>query len=254
MATVTLSPCPISALPQELQPFPQWVAWKYVPRKGRPKPAKVPINPRTSQNASPTDPTTWATVEKALDRCVRDNLAGIGFVFTAEDPFTGIDLDNCRNPVSEEIAPWAVRIVEALQTYTEISPSGTGLRLILKGKLPPRGRKKGNIEMYDDKRFETITGQHLEGTPLTIEPRQAELDAFHAEVWPETERPPTDRPQADPAAQMDDIALLSKALRAKNGKKFNRSSMGTPLATHPNPRQTKPSVISWPSGPKTKSR
>jgi hypothetical protein len=59
------------------------------------------------------------------------------------------------------------------------------VHIIIRGKLPPEGRRKGQVEMYDAERYFTITGQHLEGTPLVIEPRQAELDMLHRATWPE---------------------------------------------------------------------
>ena len=73
---------------------------------------------------------------------------GIGFVFTSDDRYTGIDLDKCRNPKTGEISPKAVEIVRLLNSYTEISPSGCGLHIILKGKLPPGGNRKDGIEWW----------------------------------------------------------------------------------------------------------
>jgi putative DNA primase/helicase len=182
------------AFPPELQALPQWVAWQSVPRPDQPKPAKVPVCPRTGLNARVIDRATWGTLTQALDRCARDNLAGVGFVLTPEDPFVGIDLDHCRNPETGLIEDWAAKIVVELRTYTEISPSGTGLRLFVQGKLPPSGRKRGDVEMYDAARYLTITGQHLEGTPRTVVPRQAELEALHAEVFPDSAKPPAAQP------------------------------------------------------------
>jgi hypothetical protein len=217
------------AFPPELEALPQWVAWQSVPRPGHPKPAKVPVCPRTGLNASPTDRATWGTHAQALDRCARDHLAGVGFVLTPEDPFVGIDLDHCRNPESGLIEDWAATIVVELRTYTEVSPSGTGLHLLLKGKLPPTDRKKGDVEMYDDKRFVTVSGWHVEGTPWAIESRQAELDALHAEVWPDSGKPRAARPPVDPSAQMDDDTLVRLALNARNGEKFGRLFAGNTL-------------------------
>jgi primase-polymerase (primpol)-like protein len=70
-----------------------------------------------------------------------------------------------------------------LNSYTELSPSGTGVRIFVYGKLPPIGRKTGDIEVYEAGRYLTITGNHLDGTPRTIENRQDELTAWHASVW-----------------------------------------------------------------------
>ena len=101
---------------------------------------------------------------------------GVGFVLTATDPFTGTDLDHCRNPETDEIAPWARQIVRVINSYTEVSPSGTGLRIFAQGGLSGKGRKRGDIELYSQGRFLTVTGDHLPGTPTTIAERQAAVE------------------------------------------------------------------------------
>jgi putative DNA primase/helicase len=234
MPTATLE-YPTLAFPSELQALPQWVAWKYVPDPDRPKPKKIPVCPHTGDNASVTDRATWGTPTQALDRCARDHLAGIGFVLTSEDPFVGIDLDNCRNPDTGLIEDWAAKIVVAMRTYTEISPSGTGLHLLLKGTLPPGGRRRGGVEMYDTARFLTITGDHLEGTPPTVEPRQAELAALHAAVWPDSGGLRAARLPVDPSPPVSDDAVLARVLNCRIGEKFGRlfagSTLGYPSAS-----------------------
>jgi putative DNA primase/helicase len=70
---------------------------------------------------------------------------GIGYVFSAEDPYTGIDLDKCRDPETGTIEEWAQEIIISLRSYTEISPSGRGVHIIVRGKLPPEGRRKGAL-------------------------------------------------------------------------------------------------------------
>jgi len=98
----------------------------------------------------------------------------------------GIDLDHCRDPQTGEITPRALEIVQRLDSYTEISPSGDGLHILVIGQLPRQGNKCGGIEMYSSGRYFTVTGQHLPGTPTTIEERQAELTALYQEVFGES--------------------------------------------------------------------
>jgi putative DNA primase/helicase len=129
--------------------------------------------------ASATAPATRKTWERAVSFCQQQGMAGIGYVFGPEDLYTGVDLDQCRDPATGIIKAWAQEIITALSSYTELSPSETGVHVIIAGKLPPEGRKKDCIEMYDSGRFFTMTGEHLEGTSLTIEHRQAELDTLH---------------------------------------------------------------------------
>jgi primase-polymerase (primpol)-like protein len=84
---------------------------------------------------------------------------GVGFVFCSADPLTGIDLDGCRDPESGEISPWADKIIaDASEGYVEVSPSGTGVHIIVEGRVRDGGIRRGAIEMYSRDRFFTITG------------------------------------------------------------------------------------------------
>jgi primase-polymerase (primpol)-like protein len=97
----------------------QWVVWRYDRQE------KVPYSPRTGRRASVTDSSTWGTVEDA--QLVRDGYDGIGFVFTEDDPYCGVDLDDCVH--DGLIEPWALEIVESLDSCWEISPSGRGIHV-----------------------------------------------------------------------------------------------------------------------------
>ena len=100
-------------IPKPLRALDQWVAWVSKNRK------KPPINPRTGGFASPTDPRTWAGYGMAVKAVDHFGCGGVGFVFSEEDPFTGVDLDHCRDPQTEEIDPWAQKIIKTLKSYTE---------------------------------------------------------------------------------------------------------------------------------------
>lgn len=146
----------------------KWVAWRYAPRKGG-KPTKPPVDPATGRAAKVSDPKTWGTYEEALSRQQADKLAGVGYVMTEDDDLTGADLDHVRDATTGELAPWAKEVVELAETYTEVSPSGTGLRLFWLGKIPKSVKNdKQGVEVYRDGRYLTITGNHVEGTPLEI--------------------------------------------------------------------------------------
>ena len=159
-----------------------------------------------------------------------NDVDGIGFVFTETDPFAGIDLDGCRDPDTGAVHPSAQSIIDRLHSYTEISPSGSGLHIYVMGTLPPTGRSTGKVpwrgdgtkktgfEVYDSGRFFTFTGRHLEGTPLTIEERQDELTALHTEYFPRR-KPPR---QSARALNVSDSEIIERAKRAKNGDAFGR--------------------------------
>ncbi|MGH8695713.1 MAG: hypothetical protein ACREVS_04510 [Burkholderiales bacterium] len=88
---------------------------------------------------------------------------GIGYVLTAADGVVGIDLDKCRDPDTGVIAPWALAIVQQIDAYTEVSPSGTGVRIFAPGTLSGGGRNRHHVEMYTRGRYLTLTGHRLHG-------------------------------------------------------------------------------------------
>jgi putative DNA primase/helicase len=156
---------------------------------------KIPIAPQTLRNADTTDPATWGTFAQcvaalpvALEGWQEGDPGayrggGLGFVFAAADPYAGVDLDHCRNPETRAIAAWAQAHIDALASYTEVTPSSTGVHILVQGALPPTGRRKGAVEMYDYARFFTMTGWHLAGTPSTLEARHEGLTAFHSTIF-----------------------------------------------------------------------
>ena len=173
-------------VPSDLLQLRQWVGWKYVRRDGRE--TKLPIDPKTGGPASSTDPTTWASFDDAVAACRRyAAMAGVGFVFTADDEFCGIDLDDCIDPATGGMKPWGLRMLRTLNSYSEISPSGKGVKVFVRGRKPGPHCKKpfedGAIEIYDSVRFFTITGQRIDEVSHDIEMRQAELDAMYFGVF-----------------------------------------------------------------------
>ena len=164
------------SIPEALTELPQWVVWKMGERDG--KQTKLPFNARTQRLAQSTNPGTWAPFGVALSMSRRGYAGTWLRVFAADDPFVGIDLDGCRNPETGEIAPWASAIIATLDTYGEISPSGSGVKLFARGKLigapggkykwkvagaPPMGGKMAGIELYDRERYFAVTGWRIEG-------------------------------------------------------------------------------------------
>jgi len=149
-------------IPLELTERPQWVCWRYEERGE--KLTKVPYEPFTGHRASATDLMTWSTLDQVLDAYVKGAppYDGIGFVFSSADPYCGIDIDDCRNPETREISPWAQKIISRVQEgYVEASPSGTGVHIILEGNVRDGGMRRGKVEMYSRQRFFTITGEVL---------------------------------------------------------------------------------------------
>ncbi len=148
-------------IPDYLTRRPQFVGWKAEPKPdGRLD--KIPMIAGTNRRASTTDLLTWRSFKEACGAYEAGKHDGIGFVFCSADPFVGIDLDDCRGPKSGKITPWAQSIINRVQEgYIEASPSGTGVHIIVEGRVRDGGMRKGPIEMYSRERFFTITGEIL---------------------------------------------------------------------------------------------
>lgn len=233
----------------ELQQYFQWVCYIFVSR-GQ-KITKPPINPnvpefpaRKERMADTTDPATWTSYEQAVDRWINaKSYRGIGFVFTATDPFCGIDLDHCIDPTTHTIAPWALHILTLLSSYSEVSAQGTGIHIIVKASLYETARalaiassdevkhKKGDLELYDRERYFTWSNKHIKGTPSTIEERQDQINELYFELFYIEEEDEEDKQQAaiqeQPTSQAtlpDDDALftLAENARGHNGQLFSQ--------------------------------
>lgn len=156
------------------------MGWRYETRDD--KQTKVPINPHNGRRAKSNDPRTWADHETAAGAVERYELDGVGFMFCADDPLAGVDLDDCRDPETGAIEAWALSIIDRLPTYWEVSPSGTGLKAWLIGELHAPRHKwyvgDGSVESYDHERFFTWTGEQLPNTPLELGQLQGELDGL----------------------------------------------------------------------------
>jgi hypothetical protein len=221
-------PTPLPVLPEnipaELKAVPHWVVWRYVEKPD--KWDKPPLDARTGKTAKSTDPQTWATFAEAVGTYHRGGLDGIGFVVSksgeSADDIVAVDLDKCRNPADGAIEDWAAEIIRDLDSYTEVSPSGRGIRIFVQGHLPPERRRKGRFEIYETGRYVTVTGQRLPDAPVSVEPRQAQLDAVHGRVF--GKKPPGHAYSPTPVSNgyaLSDAELIEKAKQAANGRKFS---------------------------------
>lgn len=219
----------VESIPESLVERDQWVCWKEEERDG--KPTKVPVRPGAGAFASTTDPETWTSFEAALDFARNDDAAGLGFVFSDDDPIVGIDLDDCRDPETGDLDPTAADIVDRLDSYTEISPSGTGLHVLVEGTLPDGRNRRGSVELYDSARFFTVTGDHVDGTPTRVARRQDAIEGIHRDYVQDDEPEDAERNADDQEVQpnpsvgdvnLEDAEVVQKARNAENGEKFEQ--------------------------------
>lgn len=211
--------------PAAALPFPQFVLWRLVPKAGRPKPDKVPFSPITDCLASVDDPTTWGDYATARARFERGGFDGIGFVFTATDPFAFVDLDDCRDPDTNHWKPHTQAIMAALPDAWEASQSGNGLHgfgyVSDKARLISKRRKwtdrTGNkIECYTVGRFVAFGGNGWTGDvshDWTDALASWVPDAEQASDYPPVEWIDQPRPEYD--GPTDDDDLIRRALASR---------------------------------------
>lgn len=181
------------ALPAELRAVSQWICWRYVARGEDKKPDKQPVNPWNLHNAGVQWPNTWSTFAHAYMTYLmyrQRGIAGIGFVLTAADPFVGLDLDNCLR--DEFITSTACAVISQLATYTEVSPSGKGIRALVKNSDFTGNHKRAEIEIYSHSRFLTFTGHHYPATPREIrQVESTELERLLPDIAEDTAEGPS---------------------------------------------------------------
>ena len=182
------------SVPRELTAENQWILWREEERRG--KPIKVPFQIGGQEEAKSNDPKTWASFDRARAAFNPQRDAGIAYVFSYYDEFAGIDLDGCRDPETGKFADWAREVIQKVDSYTEISPSGTGVKIWVRGESPfDKGKnkklpdvevvtplKEPGIEIYDNRRFFCVTGERLDGVSPNIETR--DIRWLKDRFWP----------------------------------------------------------------------
>lgn len=210
----------LARVPAELKERAQWVCWRREVRGG--KPTKVPYIAGSGEHlASTTNPATWRTFEDAFTHAARFD--GIGFVFSADDPYCGIDLDRAIDSDTGEARPAALDILRSFPSYTELSPSGTGLHIICRAELPGSGTRKLlagiEVEMYDRGRYFTITGDAWPECPDAVADCQDAAAQLYGKLAPA--RKVALAPQGAGSINLSDQELLEKARNAANGAEFS---------------------------------
>ncbi len=234
-------------IPADLRAQKRFVGWKwkYKPAEGKKaaKWDKPPIDPRTGHEIDATDPANWLGFDEARQLAIRHG-DGIGIALGSKDNrlgIVGVDIDACID-AQGNIDPAAISIVDKLNSYTEYTPSGKGLRVLVWASKPGERCKhtKRKVELYESDRYLTLTGRHYPGSPTTLEQRQAELTEVYNDLFNEAAKPaenvvssggnsngvhhqngePSPFVQRTPS-ELDDDALIQKARESKNGDRFS---------------------------------
>lgn len=175
-----------------LAPLPVWVAWQVQDAEDR-KPTKIPYAP-SGDKALANNPRTWGTRHQAESRAATlprpYGIGGVGLELTSLTDACavgGVDLDTCRDKTTGEIEPWATEIADRLASYTEVSPSQTGVKVFflyaqddlstIRSAMSTKwsrlwkrggGEHPPGIEIHFGHRFFAITDQHLASTPSDL--------------------------------------------------------------------------------------
>lgn len=221
-------------VPESLKSMPQWVGFVLDWNEEKGKYDKVPINPKKLWGAKANDPATWGRVDEALSNIGKTasyyvrrkgkdgksvsvkhegTVTGIGFEF-ANGVF-GVDLDNVINETGE-LTPEAIEIIDTLDSYTEYSPSGTGIHILCRGTIPDKDRRRDNVEMYGEGRFFTVTGKVF-GTVKDLRERTDQAKIIHAKYIRREKKQSNNTYQG---TNVDDTDLLNMAFNGSNGARF----------------------------------
>lgn len=199
----------------QLQNFPeclreqkQWILWKKE-TKSDGKITKIPYQVNGHKAAS-TRSDEWSTFSECVEKL--DQYDGIGYVFNGG--VVGIDLDHC---ILEDgtVETWALDIVTQFSSYTERSPSGTGLHILIQSDVGLPGRKLGNIECYSTGRFFTVTGDVFDGLN---ELKDCDILEWHRETF-EEKKEKVKTENVGGYLPKDEV-ILSTLFRSRNGAKM----------------------------------
>jgi hypothetical protein len=174
---------------------------------------KVPYVAGENRRAKSSDPSTWRSYGEAVRAFRSGRCAGVGRVITEKCPYAGVDLDHVRDPASGVIAPEALAILEDLGSYSEVSPSGEGVKVWIRARLD-RSYVRPGLEVYQRGRYFVTTGSLLPQYPATIEDRQEEIVALVDREFPAARRgrprTPYDGPELALVEYLDGVEVIGE--------------------------------------------
>lgn len=208
--------------PEELKEDKRYVCWKYEENPSDPDhPKKPPIDPSTGHKASPTDSATWGSFEDAVKCYGEGGVDGIGIVLTEDMGITVIDIDDCRSAKSGKLNQYAREIMKMFPSYTEVSPSGTGIHIYLYGTLPGKGINTGQVEVYDRKHYMTITGSNVVGSPSSVKKWNKKLQKWYATL-PQSVKKKVVPARTSEQDRLSEAEVIAKMFQNDKQGKFSR--------------------------------
>jgi hypothetical protein len=219
-----------AGVPEQMRVARRWAPWRaeWDPKaaKGRGKWVKIPHRAaRPEHGLSNKSTAGWVSFDEAMAvyRAHPDRFAGVGYLMTGPHGVTGVDLDHCRDPVTGRIDEWALEIAAKLDSYTEVSPSGTGLHIMVAGTVPEDWTNHDQgIEVYggNEARFLCITGRRVPGPPDVLRPARegvvADLEARYRKTRTKAEVEDLHLPELLPVDLLPTLAELDLPPHAAN--------------------------------------
>ncbi|KRL95549.1 phage/plasmid primase, P4 family [Levilactobacillus hammesii] len=210
-------------IPEELKSLKQWGLYKLKWQPEKDKYAKYPVNPYNGGDGKSNDPSTWSDFETALQAKDDYGMDGLGFYF--RPPYVGIDVDH----LDQDLERWQSGDVDdnevqhfltITKSYAETSVSGTGIHIIVKGKIPGDRRRKGNVEMYTSGRFFAMTGNQLGQYGEISEPEPKLMKLLYDRYLKPTNvvaMPGNQLPQLN---DLSETEVISRAESSRTGQRF----------------------------------
>lgn len=195
----------IENIPEDMKSVKQWVCWVGED--------KIPKNPSNGYNAQSNNPSTWGTFKQAVKACETYRFDGVGFMFA--NGYFGVDLDHCLDKLD-----FCDEFVETLESYAEISKSGSGIHIICKGKLPDGARRKGNVEMYSSGRYFICTGNVYNPKYKEVKECTESIKVLYNKYLP-SDIPKVEQKKVEPIIDLEDEEIIDKARNCKSGYVFN---------------------------------
>jgi uncharacterized protein (DUF927 family) len=160
--------------PPQLASKKQWLVWRFEDKPGQTKPAKIPYyakgTRRAGEQGSDKDRARLVLLPEARSAFERGGYDGVGFALLPNDELVGIDLDHVIDPVTGEVKQQALAIVKACASFSEYSPSGTGLHVIVQGTTTTNKSNDIGVEVFCGRQYFTFTGKRFGDTPADVLP------------------------------------------------------------------------------------
>jgi hypothetical protein len=210
----------LPSVPGELKELNQWLPWRAEGKSLKEGWDIVPYNLQTGEKANLNDPSSWLNLMTALGSLFGEKFTGIGFAVSKNDPYVGFDIDNCVDEAGN-IDVAVSKIITDVNSYSEFSPSRKGVQILCKGKLPLGGGRRFNypkvgmtFKIYDSDRFLALTGNHITGTPLSVNHSQDAITNYHEKTLNMHRKPDSALIRGPEGARLTDDEVISKQINS----------------------------------------